>query len=246
MQYSFFIRSCHKDFCWLEYCFLAIKKNWKFTGDEEIVLCYPRSDIETYRNRIGQIIDQSGLKIRLVQWEECAPEGYNDQQVNKIYADTYCHGEYVVFVDSDCILVKPGAISDLFVNGKPMLLHESWDRVGPAICWKERAEWVMEHSLEFEFMRRLPFIIKREHLTNLREYLCEIHGKELRDVVCIRKRMISEFNIMGDFVYQFHPSEYHLIELNGTTIPFTPWQQEWSHNKFEERKPILEALLSQS
>lgn len=241
---SIFIRTFKKDFCWLEYCFKFINKNWHGSGID-ISVCLDDYDFEENIDELETIANKSKIPVSIFEWNRCCYFGYNDQQVCKLYADTYCNGDYIIFVDSDCMLINKGCISDFFVNDKPLLLYDSWSHVGEAICWKERVEWMFEEEVGYEFMRRLPFIIKSSHLTELRILLNNIHKNEIRDVVNKNNKMVSEFNAMGYFVFKTHHEEYEHFFLRERNPPPSPWKQFWSHSDFNKEKIELESLLNQ-
>jgi hypothetical protein len=253
---SIFIRSYLKDLPWLELCLRSIKKNWDFSKhDGEVVVCFPNSNIESNGGEIRKMIDSlnmwevDGCVIRLTHWSDSTAIGYIDQQVNKIYADIFCHGEYIVYVDSDCFLTKKGDFNEFFLvnksgvrSNKPYLLHTSYKEVGDAICWKQPTEELIGHPLEREYMRRIPMVIKREHLVDLREFLGEIHRKDALNLLSSRTRM-SEFNLIGAFLFDKMNGEYDFRPTESCTLPETSWIQGWSHQNFDERKAYLEGML---
>ena len=51
-------------------------------------------------------------------------DGYLAQQITKLYADTWCKGDYVLHIDSDCVFYKEFSPDCFFIDGKPVLLRE--------------------------------------------------------------------------------------------------------------------------
>lgn len=244
MKHSIFIRSYYRDLKWLEYCLRSIRKNWTDHADGEVVVCFPNSDMERYGQEIKDRVESSHDKVRLTHWSDSTAVGYIDQQVNKVYADIFCSGYYIIFVDSDCFLTKSGGFSEFFVGDsrKPYLLHTDYKQVGDAICWKECTEELIGHPVSREYMRRIPMVVKREHLLTLREYLRSIHGRDPMHILSSRNRM-SEFNLIGAYLFDNHRDEYQFLPTEACKLPETAWVQNWSHTNYDELSKKLEAML---
>lgn len=242
MKYSIFIRSYYGDLKWLKYCLKSIAKNWKEQSHGEVVVCFPNSDMERYGAEIKKEVLEALPSAILQHWSDSTAVGYIDQQVNKIYADIFCCGDYIIFVDSDCFLTKEADISEFFVGNNPYLLHTSYESVGDAVCWKESTEELVGHPVNREYMRRIPMVIKRDHLARLRAYLRDIHGRDCLNLLSSRNRM-SEFNLIGAYVHDNHRGDYEFLPTESSNLPDTAWIQCWSHCDFEEKKKYLESML---
>jgi hypothetical protein len=221
---------------WLKYCLRSIKKNWDMS-DGEVVVCFPNSEYDRLKGEV--LLDFPW--VRLTHWSDSHKEGYIDQQINKLHADLFCQGEYIVFCDSDCFLTKKGSFKDFFRNKKPIWLHTDYNKVGDAICWKEPTERAASKTLTREYMRRIPIVVKREHLKLVRDYVSLIQGEFIPYMS--RLDRISEFNLMGAVLHELKTEDYFWIDTDDE-VPKTNWVQDWSwQGMTEDKKKHLEGML---
>ena len=239
MKHSIFIRSYSKDMEWLKYCLRSIKKNWDMS-DGEVVVCFPNSEYDRLKGEI--LIDFPWVTLR--HWSDSHKEGYIDQQINKLHADLFCQGEYVVFLDSDCFLNKKSSLKDYFKNGKPIWLKTDYSLVGDAICWKECTEKSVGRPVKYEYMRRLPFVVKRDHFVKIREYVESIQSSPTIPYIQTLSR-ISEFNLMGAVLDELCHDEYYWWDTEqDMDLPKVKIMQGWSWSGLtEDKKKEMEELL---
>lgn len=192
MDCSIFIRSYAKDFQWLHYCLRCIRKNIR--GFREVVIHVDEDDREAIKS-----VDTSSCIVRS-DWKPQCSNGYLDQQIAKIYADTYCEGEYIWYVDSDRMIHIQTSPDDLCIDGKPAMLYQPYSTIGhDAAVWRKPTSDFVGAGVTHEFMRRLP-VYHRSHLCGVRNFCKQKHGVDVGRYVA-RLGTFSEFNAIGAWIY---------------------------------------------
>lgn len=229
---SVFIRSYAKDACWLEYCLRSLRR---LQGATEIILAVPESDVELFRISL----DLSG--VRLIGVKPSAESGYICQQITKVYADEYCAGNYILYIDSDTIIPREMDVQEFFLGGCLKLLYSPWSEVGDAQCWHEPTAKILTEDPPFEFMRALPIIHHRNTLALFRRFVELAHGVSARDYIAALKRF-SEFNALGAFAYLYYSERYNPIPANPEADTYPRVTQFWSWGEMNREE--LERLTS--
>jgi hypothetical protein len=201
MNVDILIRSYHKDFRWLHHSLKSISQY--SSGFSNIHIVVPETDVHLISHLTCEKVHSTV--------DNC--DGYLGQQITKLYADTWCKGDYVLHVDSDCIFYKDFSPECFFIDGKPVLLREK--------CvdspWNVISEKTLGWYDEYEYMRRHPTIYPTWLYAKFREWIKETHGCELDHWISTRDRHeFSEFNTMGQWAYKFyrdsfvwcHPAEF--------------------------------------
>jgi len=201
MQVDIFIRSYHGDFHWLEYCLRSIKKYAKGFG--KVHVCIPIGDFD--------LLPPVEAEVHLV---ESWPDGYIQQQNDKLHSDWYCRSPYIMCMDSDCVFTQEVSPADFFREGNPIWLYEAvpYDH-SP---WYPITQEAIKSMPEFEFMRRHPFVFSAQSLKDFRKFMFECHGEDIS--LWLKKRpkgRFSEFNAFGAWAYRnyhrhfcwLHPAE---------------------------------------
>lgn len=209
-----FIKSYRKDFVWLYHALRSITKNVQ--GYNNVILLIPESDKHEFDTRI--------LPERtLIHYVSDEGNGYLRQQYYKLTAYKYSNADYILFGDSDCFFDHPIDLQDFIADGKPEILHTSWDKVGDAICWKAPTERIMEEPVHFEFMRRNTCIYHKSTLVDLHKWQPNLES------IVMKSGHFSEFNLMGAYAYKFERDKYNFV--NTEDWEYTPPKavQIWSH-----------------
>ena len=205
MRSSVFIKTFAPDLHWLEWCLRFLNKNWK--GTSEFVICAPNdcSDrIKAMESILGHDISLAPME----QWEN----GYTHQQYMKMQADVYCSGEYISFIDSDAMLVRPTDFdTELMIGDKSVMWYTEYSKI-PGVGWYHLVEQVLGMQPEYEFMRSFPITYHRSTISSCRAEIEAKHGMSLYDFMS-SVRSWSEFNIMGFFAFVF---QRHLYEWKNT------------------------------
>jgi len=228
MKIDIFIRSYRGDFNWLQYCLQSIKKYAHGFG--KIHLCINADDYP--------LLPPCDAEVHLVSsW----PDGYIQQQNDKLFCDQFCGSPYVLVLDSDCILTQELKPEDLFIEGKPVWLYESVpDGASP---WPPIVQEALGFKPEFEFMRRHPFLMPKDELVAFRQFMFNKHGEALN--VWLKKRpyrRFSEFNSFGAWCYN---QRYNAFTWMSPAEFPTYVKQFWSWGGLtQEIKNEIEILLS--
>lgn len=222
MKMDWFIRTYQRDLEWLRYLMRSMKKFC--SGYHEIVVVCPNVE----RDVIYPVV--SPYDVTLVSVHNHEHKGYLEQQYHKMVADTFCSGDYIAFVDSDCIFTKPNTPETWFVDGKIMYLITPFSVLGSTAPYKELTERALGVPCEFETMRRHPCIYPREVIEGCRKRVESIHGMMLRDYIldhCGGK--FSEFNVMGNYAMHFEPQKFHFVDTTKNPLPEKYLEQRWSY-----------------
>lgn len=206
MTTDIFIRTYEKDLGWLRYCLRSIAKY--VTGYRQIIICIPDPQ--------RKLLDPWNLTAEKIVTSPVYKEDYLGQQISKMEAYKHTDADAIVFVDSDCCFNKPVDFSvELFEGERPIIYKTLYERVGDAICWKEITEKTLGISLEYEYMRRLPFIFLSQTLKSASLYIKLKHNLEVSEYILKQPgRHFSEFNYLGAYadaneneLYRFKDTE---------------------------------------
>jgi hypothetical protein len=210
-----FIKSYRKDFHWLQYCLMSIKKN--VSGYNNLILLIPEVDKEVFDTR--NMPDRT-----LVHYVKEYGNGFLFQQWCKINAPAYSHADYILFADSDCFFDRPIDLATYLPT--PEILYTEWSKVGDAICWKGVTESLIE--CPYEFMRRNCLIYHRDTLARLNEYFPDL------ELAIMASKSFSEFNLIGAYAYKFERDRYNFINTDNWQYTEPKAIQFWSHATKEQ------------
>lgn len=205
-----------KDADWLGYCLKAIRKHCRGFGSVVVVH------------------EQRGAK-----------HGYLRQQIYKCFADVYCQdAAYVMHVDSDCIFTAAARPDDYFIDKKPVLLREKYDRL--RVPWRLPTEKALGVSCEYETMRRHPAVHPVSLYERLRAHVERVHGKQFADYVLRQAPPsvgFSEFNCLGAFALHYHAPDYHWIDVGADARPPDRLRQFWSYDGTAKHREWLDRAV---
>lgn len=214
MKTSIFIKTYHKDAPWLIYCLRSIARFAR--GFESVVVV---SDAGEPKPPIGTMEQHFTVEVR--------GSGYLWQQAIKLNADAFCSSDLILYTDADTIFTRPICPEDLIEDGKPVWLYTPYSEVhDDARVRQPMISTFVGQSVEYEFMRRHPFIVTREMLVEIRRFCWRQHGISI-DEYALRHPDFSEFNAMGAWAWvHAHDS---LAWRKPEEIP-TFVHQSWSHS----------------
>lgn len=235
-----FIKTYPPDYPWLEYCLRSIGKFARDFRGIQIVkpngesLSIPPATETKYMHRI-------------VVADDYGPDGYLSQQVFKLYADEYTDADFILFTDSDTIFTRPVTPETYFTDGRIDWMMTPW--ANTETPWQPITEKFLGRPVEFEFMRRMPFMVPRWLLESMRAFCVGQHGMTFDKYVMSQPhRSFSEFNALGAFAYYFHRDRFNWI--NTEEVPADQWPpltvlQKFSHGGLDESiKAEFELILS--
>lgn len=206
-----FIRTYDADLKWLVYSLQSIHKFCK--GFRDIIIVIPESQ--------KHLLDGFNLTHEKVFGCPDYKDDYLGQQITKICADQYSDADYIIYGDSDTLITQLLRPEYLFREDKPVILKTSYEKLGNAVPWKAITERALGFDVQFEFMRRHPFLYRSSTLKAFKEYIKELHGKEISEYVMAQpNRGFSEFNAIGAFADKFEQDNYYF--QNTETEPLPP------------------------
>ncbi len=137
--------------------------------------------------------------------------GHDRQQLIMFWADNFTDSDYVGFVDTDTFFLTAVYKSDLFEDGKPVIiafhttLYQQW--------WGEvskTTEETLGEEEEIRCMSHFPVIVKTEHLVGLRQFVQQKHNMSFNEYFSssIVAKPYSQFNIMCVYLWNHHRDEY--------------------------------------
>lgn len=229
---TFFIRSYHGDFCWLEIC---IKSIIFFAPESAIVLCIEECDFEK--------LPKLNKSVKVVK-EESFCKGSIQQKYSKLTADLHCNTEFVIYIDSDSALVKPFNLAEWLHNDQPILEYTSYEEIsnwfkmnkiksGNPELWRKGVSAAVGYNVEYEFSRRLEKIYRTSWLGKMRSNIENLHDVSFKKFISSQRGKesqqdpsnslyFSDFNYMGAYLWKFEHE--NVAWLNTDILGF--WARE--------------------
>lgn len=227
---SIFIKTWKNDLKWLRYCLQAI--NRYCSGFDEIVIAADAGCADEVR------MFSAGARVESVEeW----PNGYIQQQWFKLNADRYVTSEYILFVDSDTIFHTQATPETFFRDGSPVFLRTRYTDLGDSHVAKlaQKWRWITQSyvgwDVEWEYMRRIPIIVRSSTLKNIREMLPDLEQR----LMAIDEHQFSEFNVIGAYIDKKEPGQYFITNTLEWDPPLVA-EHFWSYSGLttEERTRI--------
>jgi len=214
VSYSIFIKTWKEDVKWLPYTLQSIEKYG--TGYKEVVIVADRSCLEQVKS-----LDTLGLYevVAVEDWEN----GYIQQQWMKLNADAFIESEYTLFVDSDCIFHTQFDQESFMRDGKPILLKTRYGNLGGAEVWRPITSSFVGFDVEYEYMRRLPWMYRTSSLIAFKNKYPHTHNH----LAELSTRNFSEFNALGAFIDKYENDQYCVSDTE-VWIPDAVAKQYWS------------------
>lgn len=241
---SIFVKTCSKDYAWLRYCLLSIRKFC--SGFRSVVIVC--DDID--RNISGWIGDMMAGCVYSLHYAETRSSctGYLQQQAVKLCALQYCPPEtqIVLFLDSDSIFTCPVTPQCFLAAGAPILTKASYEDLSqseterPAVRWKAITEAALGRPVNFEYMRQMPIVVHRETLLE-----CQSQYPHWYEAIMSGGMAeFSEFNAIGCVAEASHPWLYQIRDVGGNYSGSKFCVQYWSWGGLTESiQAEIEATL---
>ena len=244
MKYSIFYRSYWQDFKWLKYSLESVKK---YLNDySEIVIVVPPHDYDILKEQMKDWDLPKGIVVYRDP-NEFKGDGYLGQQLCKLHAFDFANYPYILFVDSDAIFTKSTDINHFIRNDKPCVIKTPYiTLVGDVLVWKGITEKVVGFPVQYEYMRRLPILYRRDTLRNLLRYFMETHGMTIEDYMkLLTDRSFSEFNMMGAYTEKYEAGKYYFLNTEKEKLNDSVLKQYWSWGGLTpEIQTEIEKILS--
>ena len=225
-----FIKTREHDAPWLEWCKKSISKYCSGFRSYKIL---KNGKVTSWSAPVAHSdIDVFGPFYLSFNAPEERDPGYLWQQVCKLHADIYCgNPEYILYMDSDCLLTREVTPDEFIKDGKPVWLYTPLgDARSDQHVWVPVMERFLGRKPEHEFMRRHPFIVPRWALEKLREFCLIKHNQTLEDYIMAQTvpgsptaLVFSEWNCLGFFLWTYHREKVHWV-LDTEAGPACTWQ----------------------
>jgi hypothetical protein len=229
MKVDIFIRTYARDIEALQYCLKSIDKFCK--GFRKIIITCPAKD----RHLLGY---NPKYEVHTVQHYQ---NDYLGQQITKLLAHEFSNdSDFIFFIDSDCVVTEPiSPKSFMSKDGRPQILKTSYEELGDTVPWKSITEKALGWKIDYEYMRRLPQMYHREHLSQLRNFLQIRHTKRIETYIMEQPHnAFSEFNVLGAFCDKYYNNMYEFIDT-ADNIPKAVVMQYWSHDMHNDNKESM-------
>ena len=227
------IKSYPLDFEYLGYCLRSIHRF--ATGFRHILLMLPPDH--------GLHLTQEKIFIKP------GPESYLYQQVCKLNVDWHTDADFIMHLDSDCVLNTPVTPSTFMVGDKPRWLMTPWKD-----CYESKKAWFhvvakcVQEAPEHEFMRRHGIMIPKWAYGAFRDFVQKTHGISVDAYVMNQPgHEFSEFNCIGFWLWLYHRDKIHWHDTSIDGIPPCPIEQSWSwdaNGMTQEFRNRMEMLLA--
>jgi len=124
-----------KDKPYLHYCLRSIQKF--ATGFSGTTLVVPSVEASEFASMAAGF----GMGLRTYERDPNPVKWHLHAQVQKHRADEHCpDADFILHTDSDCVFTEPVTPDDYFVDGKPVMLFESYTRIpGKPVAQRDRA-----------------------------------------------------------------------------------------------------------
>ena len=223
-----FIRTYIKDLEWLDFCVRSIRQFC--SGYRDLIIVYPEGDDECGK------FSETSFAVKPVN-----PNGYVDQQYFKLTADTYCKPDatHLLMLDSDCFAYEAISPETYMQNGKILfpITHKSSPRVSECHHFIETCEKILNREVEYEFMRKQPFLLQTKDLQSFRKWFDKTQSVDLKSYlsVCKEGDSFSEYNVIGAYLYYIQQSkDYHFYDHDSGACFDNPMLQSWSYGGLTE------------
>lgn len=238
MNVEILIVSCAKHFDWLEYCLRSIARFAHDFSGVTVVVPEPDLHIAVQRWPEMELGDQP------VKWPECGDEWKDKGMLwhfaQILNADRLCpDADFILHTDSDCMFSEPVTPDDYFVDGKPVLMHASFEwlvrcQQANLSMWKEAAEKALGWSVDQETMRRHPAVHGRLTYEWTRNSITRHHGRNWDEYIlsCSNDfpQTFAEFPTLGAVAWHLLHDHYHWINQETEPFPHSKIVQFWSHS----------------
>lgn len=234
MTTDIIVRSWVNDFEFLKYCLRSIQRFAK--GFRRTIVITP----------FGQE-PPTGVAEDVFHVAETHNE-YLGQQVTKLHADAFTDAEFLVFMDSDTVFIRPVCPEDFILdNRRVRWLYTPYSSLGndDSQLWKPVTEKVLKcGNIQVETMRRHPLVVPRWALEEFRKFVWRTHGISLdRYIMDQPNREFSEWNALGGYLWIHH---HNRIEWQNTDeemgAVFTHQSYSWNGLNPDLRKHLEAAL----
>jgi len=208
-----------RDLDWLRFSLESIRKYGKGFGGITIVV--PTVDVDKFLQFERYSTKECPILIK--NFLEYPGKGFVHHLAMKCYADVFCpNATHVLHMDPDCLFCAPFTPDDYFMDGKPVLVIESYELLNR--YFKERAFWkigvdeALGIDAKFETMCRHPAVHHIDTYSGVRSRVEKIHVTSFTDYYLKGKNSFpqtrSEFPVLGAFAIEFMGDKYYFHDCS--------------------------------
>lgn len=239
MNTEILIVSHAKDAEWLKHCLRSIRKFAR--GFHQTTVVVPRHDQAVFAELCRSMEARMALFDQVPQ-----PRSHLHHNIVKCRADEYCPGaDFICHVDSDCIFRENVTPENYFVDGKAILLHQTYaslERQFPSYPWRSRVEKALHEKVSQDFMRRHPMVNPKAVYGATRQAVVRAQDVDFDRYVLAQKpdypSGFCEFNTIGQVAWtQFHDA-YYWIDVEKEPYPRSKLIQFWGHGGLDAKQNI--------
>lgn len=219
---------------WIPWLLKSLRKFAK--GFRRTILLFPTKDVPLF----DEVLKPFPWVIRSPFYER--PDGHLHHVVKKMQSDLISDADYIMHIDSDCVITDPMTPEDFFTEGRPDLVFTPYSAVQSP--WGAVTERALGFHTPNETMRRFPFVYPRWLYKACREHIESVQGRPFEEFVFGATNIggawhsFCEFNALGGYAIEKHRGSFFLYNaLNGTKPPHM--KQYWSHHR---TGPVMEEL----
>lgn len=207
--------------------------------DEESATVVQTNLIEPLAAMFPDLYQRKGIQLRVEPM--LLRNGHIQQKYSKMTADMYTQGDFILHVDSDCVVTQWHDACFL-EDGKPVNDYATFESLIPpsglgVLIWKQGTEVFLGIPDEiYEFSRLNQHVYPRELYSVMRKRAKEVHGVPFLDIFHKLNvvgtyddkisngqnttLVVSDFNVLGATSFHFAPQLMTQKHLDG----HTPWR----------------------
>lgn len=235
-----FIVTYSKDFCWLEYCLMLIKKYC--TGFQGVTVAHPNIEKELFSPLVERFL------VRLHGYDEVNGKGMIQHMVKMAEADLIVPSstKFVLHLDADCMFKMQVSPEHYFTNSRPDYLYRAWESlsktdphnplgrvVSDCIQWRTPTDNQLGFNTEIFGMCRHPSVMPIGFYRPYRNYVAGVHGKSFEDYMMEGRNEFPQnrmdWTAMGAWAWKFMRDDFNWIDVEKPNYPIDRLRAYWSH-----------------
>lgn len=250
---SIFVVSFRRDLPFMGYLCRSYEKFC--TGFREFVVVVPEYDYELFAPLFRDF-----KFIKPYWYADDLERPFLMHQVEKLQADAYCTGEYIMHVDSDCVFTQPCTPSFYFADGKPVLYRERFDTLTNKLRlhWKEAVLNATGIDCQYDYMVRHPAVHHRGLYQEVRLAIARKNRKQYKNwdkyILSCRNEFpqgFAEHPTQGAVAAEVMPDRYHFVDFDVRTpdggYPYDKSRDalkaNWSHGGIDRYRAELDEII---
>jgi hypothetical protein len=241
------IVSHRRDLHWLSYSLQLWERNWQHPGTRLIV---------RLEDDCRDIVKDWGVPAEY-RYVKKWPDGYTFQMYQKMISDDFSGADIIICADSDQMLIRPAGLSDILVNGKPVIEYTEWDGGVAEQKWRACTSRVMGEDLDKDYMVLMPCVYWRDTFSRTRQQIVNATGQGFYEAVysdtpwsnpraqfMAHPMTFADYEALNLHAVKHQSEKYHLRHISQRLASW-PFKLFWSHDveHWEEHEAELKRFL---